>query len=271
MSIDINRRYKLGSRIGAGAFGEIYEGSDEDGNPVAIKLEQRSCEYPQLLYESRIYHELQGTPGIPKMVYSGTEGSYNVMVLERLGSDLETILQSKSQGKISLEETFKFGEEALTILENFHNQGFVHRDIKPDNFLTDSEGRGLYLIDFGLSKYLRDSKGHHIEPNNRKNLTGTPRYASIANHKGRDQGRRDDLESLGYVMIYLLRGSLPWQELSGYGNILRNKQSMLSSGKMFKDVPPSFYKYFKYVSSLGFSDRPDYSYLRRLLKRRREK
>jgi serine/threonine protein kinase len=268
MSIDINRRYKLGKRIGAGAFGEIYEGSDESGNTVAIKLEQKGCEYPQLRYESRIYHELQGIPGIPQMLYSGTEGLYNVLVLERLGLDLESILQSSPDNKLTLGETLKFGQEALTILENFHNRGFVHRDIKPDNFLTDSRGKGLYLIDFGLSKYLRDSNGHHIEPNNHKNLTGTPRYASIANHKGKDQGRRDDLEGLGYVMIYLLKGSLPWQDLSGYGNILRNKQSMLSSGKMFKDVPPSFYKYFKYVSSLGFSDRPDYSYLRRLFKRR---
>jgi len=142
----------------------------------------------------------------------------------------------------------------------------VHRDIKPDNFMTGPRGEGMYLIDFGLSKYVRDSNGHHITPDNNKHLTGTPRYASISNHKGRDQGRRDDLESLGFVLMYLLKGSLPWQNLSDYDSILKSKQSMLRRGKLFKDVPPRFEKYFKYVSTLGFSDRPNYKYLRHLLK-----
>ena len=267
-SFNSNHRFKLGRRIGGGAFGEIYEGTDQSGTPVAVKLESVGCEYPQLNYESRIYNSLRSVDGIPRLLYSGREGEFNVMVMERLGADLESVLQAKPKCRLSLASTVRIGVRALTILEQFHNHGFVHRDIKPDNFLLGfNDDTRLYLIDFGLSKYVRDSDGKHISANNRKRLTGTPRYASISNHKGRDQGRKDDLESLGFVLLYLLKGSLPWQEVSSdYDKIMEMKQSMLRSESLFANTPSCFKQYFKYIATLGFPDRPDYGHMRDLLK-----
>ena len=266
MSIRINTKFKLGPKLGSGAFGEIYSGNELDtGRQVAIKLEKRDAKYPQLRYEARIYHTMTGTPGIPELLYSGTEGMYNVMVLEKLGCDMEHI-RSKN-GTISRSRVMKIGEHALRVLERFHDHGFVHRDIKPDNLLTGVDGRGIFLIDFGLSKYVLDSDGNHIPQRTGKSLTGTPRYASISNHLGREQGRRDDLESLGFVLLYLLRGRLPWQAMDSYNDILKSKQSSLRSGQLYKDAPSCFRSYFRYVSKLGFSTHPDYQYLRNLFLR----
>jgi serine/threonine protein kinase len=260
-------RFKLGKRIGGGAFGEIYEATDSSGDPVAVKLEAVDCEYPQLQYESRVYNELRLVDGIPRLLYSGTEGEFNVMVIERLGPDLESVLESKPKKHLSPTSTQRIGVRALHILEAFHNHGFVHRDIKPDNFLLGlNDDTKLYLIDFGLSKYVRDSVGKHIVPNNNKRLTGTPRYASISNHKGRDQGRKDDLESLGFVLLYLLKGSLPWQDVStDFDKIMEMKQSMLRSDELFRSAPSWIKSYFKYISTLNFSDRPNYTHMRTLL------
>lgn len=267
MSLHINRRFKLGKKLGCGAFGEIYAGNDlSTGARVAVKLEKRDANFPQLAYEARIYYALRGTTGIPKMLYSGVEGEYTVMVIEELGMDMECIRAQTMSGRLSLDTVRSVGEQALRIIEKFHRHGFVHRDIKPDNFLTGLDGRGVFLIDFGLSKYMLDSSGRHIPPSSNKSLTGTPRYASIANHMGREQGRRDDLESLGFVLLYLLRGSLPWQDMEDYGNIMRCKQNSLRTGKLLKDAPSCLRAYFKNISKLGFADEPDYRGLRTLLR-----
>jgi serine/threonine protein kinase len=267
MSLHINRRFKLGKRLGSGAFGEIYAGHEVGtGLRVAVKLEERGAKYPQLRYEARIYHTLDGTPGIPKMLYSGVEGGYNVLVLERLGSDIEHIRANTASGRLPLNTVLSVGDHGLRVIEQFHNRGFVHRDIKPDNFLTGPDGHGIFLIDFGLSKYVLDADGRHIPPSRGKCLTGTPRYASIANHRGREQGRRDDLESLGFVLLYLLRGSLPWKDMEDYDNIMRCKQDSLRRGKLYKDAPSCFRAYFHYISTLGFADKPDYKRLRALLR-----
>jgi serine/threonine protein kinase len=267
MSLHINRRFKLGKKLGSGAFGEIYSGKEVNtGERVAVKLEKRDAKYPQLRYEARIYHALSGTPGIPKMLYSGVEGAYNVMVVERLGVDMEHMRAQTISGKLPLNKVLNIGEHALRVIEKFHRHGFVHRDIKPDNLLTGVDGRGLFLIDFGLSKYILDSSGRHIPQSRNKSLTGTPRYASISNHLGREQGRRDDLESLGFVLLYLLRGSLPWKDMEDYDNILRCKQNSLRTEKLYKDAPSCFRAYFQSISRLGFADEPDYKRLRAILR-----
>lgn len=259
--------FKLDSLLGSGAFGEIYNGRDMDsGKRVAVKLEPVKAKYPQLHYEARIYHTMQGVEGIPRLLYIGKEGEYNAMVIEMLGNDMEDIRHSSPQGKLQLKDVVKVGVQILRVIEQFHNRGFVHRDIKPENIMTGEDGHGVYLIDFGLSKCIRKPDGEHIPPNHDKSLTGTPRYASVSNHMGREQGRRDDLEGLGFVLIYLLTGSLPWQNLDDNSKVLGMKQDAIRGGSLYKRVPRCFKQYFRYVSTLEFSDRPDYERLRMILK-----
>jgi len=155
-----------------------------------------------------------------------------------------------------------------------HSKSFIHRDIKPDNFLMGLGKRAnqVNVIDFGLAKKFRDPKTHiHIPYRENKNLTGTARYASINTHLGIEQSRRDDIESLGYVLMYFLRGSLPWQGLKAATK--KQKYEKISEKKMAtpveilcKGFPMEFATYFQYCRSLRFDDKPDYSYLRKLLR-----
>lgn len=162
----------------------------------------------------------------------------------------------------------------LSRIEYLHSKSFIHRDIKPDNFLMGLGRRAnqVYMIDFGLAKKYRDPKSHiHIPYRENKNLTGTARYASINTHLGIEQSRRDDLESLGYVLMYFLRGSLPWQGLKAATK--KQKYEKISEKKMAtptevlcRGFPTEFVVYFQYVRSLRFDDKPDYSYLRKLFR-----
>ena len=273
------RRFKLEQKIGNGAFGEIYAGHDlTTANPVAIKLERKDARYPQLQYEARIYHTFQNDPTavrIPHMYYFGTEGTYNVLVLDRLGENMEQLRKNLPGGCMNIEQIAMVAVSTLRVLEQFHNKGFVHRDIKPENILQRADVASstannnsftqLYLIDFGLSKYMRNPvTGAHIPSRTGKHLTGTPRYASIGNHRGWEQGRKDDLESLGYVLLYLLHGFLPWQPIDKHSDILEKKQHAHQSGSLFDNSPTIFQHFFQHLNTLNFADRPDYAYLRQL-------
>ena len=135
-----------------------------------------------------------------------------------------------------------------------------------------SDSNTIYALDFGLSKRYKNPKtGEHIPYRDHKSLTGTARYASLNAHMGIEQSRRDDLESIGYVLMYFLRGNLPWQGMMGansknkYARITE-KKSTIASEELCKGYPNEFLQYFQYVKLLKFEDKPDYSYLRKLLK-----
>jgi serine/threonine protein kinase len=165
-----------------------------------------------------------------------------------------------------------------------HSRHFLHRDIKPDNFLIgiSKKQHYVYIIDFGLAKRFRDPKtGEHIPYRDGKNLTGTARYASVNTHLGignspfaqprTEQSRRDDLESLGFVLMYFCRGSLPWQGLPAktkkekYEKI-RDKKLSTSIEALTKGYPEEFAIYMNYCRSLKFEEKPDIGYLRKLFK-----
>ncbi|CBI37140.3 unnamed protein product, partial [Vitis vinifera] len=270
----IGGKFKMGRKIGSGSFGELYIGVNvQSGEEVAIKVEPTKTKHPQLQYESKLYMLLQGGTGIPHLKWFGVEGEYNVMVIDLLGPSLEDLFNYCNR-KFTLKTVLMLADQLINRVEYMHSRGFLHRDIKPDNFLMGLGRRAnqVYAIDFGLAKKYRDLQTHkHIPYRENKNLTGTARYASVNTHLGVEQSRRDDLESLGYVLMYFLRGSLPWQGLKA--GTKKQKYDKISEKKMLtpievlcKSYPSEFTSYFHYCRSLRFEDKPDYSYLKRLFR-----
>eukprot|EP01083_Nonionella_stella_P074675 202645_1 len=274
----IGDRYRLGRKVGSGSFGEIYLGTDiESGEKVAMKLEDVALRHPQLQYEFRLYQALadvQKQAGIPKVYMFCQMRSYHVMVMELLGPSLEDLFNFCSR-KFTIKTVLLIADQLLTRIESIHRAGFIHRDIKPDNFLVGLGKRRLnqiFVIDFGLAKQYRHPKTRrHIDYREGKSLTGTARYASITTHLGIEQSRRDDLESIGYVLLYFLRGSLPWQGL--HARTKREKYEKICEKKLgttleslCKHLPAEFLTYVQYCRSLRFDEKPDYAYLRRMFR-----
>ncbi|GLT42144.1 hypothetical protein SLA2020_161630 [Shorea laevis] len=270
----IGGKYRLGRKIGSGSFGELYLGVNiQTGEEAAVKLESLKTKHPQLHYESKLYMLLQGGNGIPHLKWFGVEGEYNCMVIDLLGPSLEDLFNYCNR-KFSLKTVLMLADQLINRVEYMHSRGFLHRDIKPDNFLMGlgRKANQVYIIDYGLAKKYRDLQTHkHIPYRENKNLTGTARYASVNTHLGVEQSRRDDLESLGYVLMYFLRGSLPWQGLKA--GTKKQKYDKISEKKMLtpveilcKSYSSEFTSYFHYCRSLRFEDKPDYSYLKRLFR-----
>ncbi|KAK9292017.1 hypothetical protein L1049_019970 [Liquidambar formosana] len=270
----VGGKFKLGRKIGSGSFGELYLGVNiQNGEEVAVKLESVKTKHPQLHYESKLYMLLQGGTGVPHLKWFGVEGEYNVMVIDLLGPSLEDLFNYCNR-KFSLKTVLMLADQLINRVEYMHSRGFLHRDIKPDNFLMGlgRKANQVYIIDYGLAKKYRDLQTHkHIPYRENKNLTGTARYASVNTHLGVEQSRRDDLESLGYVLMYFLRGSLPWQGLKA--GTKKQKYDKISEKKMLTPIevlcklyPSEFTSYFHYCRSLRFEDKPDYAYLKRLFR-----
>lgn len=180
------------------------------------------------------------------------------MVMDLLGPSLEDLFQ-KCGRKFDLKTTIRIGIQIITRLEFIHSKKFIHRDIKPENFLigTHQNCDKVFVIDFGLSKKYIQKNGEHIPYKDNKSLTGTPRYASINSHLGIEQSRRDDLESVVYMLIYFLKGSLPWQNLKNdpnydrYEKILEKKLSV-SIEALTQNLPEEFYLLVEYTRNLHF-------------------
>ena len=265
VEIRVGGRYRLGKKIGTGSFGEIFEGTDIfDNSSVAIKLEHNTVKYPQLLFEAKLLKSIPGT-GIPTMHWFGIAGEYNAMVMELLGQNLEDLF-SYCTRNFTLKTILMITIQLLERIKHVHDNNYIHRDIKPQNFLVgkDSTAKTIYILDFGLAKRYRDEHTHiHIPLKENRNLTGTARYASCNAHNGLEQSRRDDMESIAYVILYFFKGKLPWQGLKckdkneKYAKIKEMKMS-ITPEKLWEGFPNEFAKYLTAVKKLGFEEEPNY-------------
>ncbi|CAH00650.1 casein kinase I homolog [Kluyveromyces lactis] len=271
----VGLHYKIGKKIGEGSFGVLFEGVNMINNvPVAIKFEPRKTDAPQLKDEYRTYKILSGSEGIPQAYYFGQEGLHNILVIDLLGPSLEDLFDWCGR-RFSIKTVVHVAIQMITLIEELHDHDLIYRDIKPDNFLigrpNQPDANMVHLIDFGMAKLYRDPKTkQHIPYREKKSLSGTARYMSINTHLGREQSRRDDMEALGHVFFYFLRGQLPWQGLKAANNKLKyekigEKKRSTNVYDLSQGLPVQFGRYLEIVRNLGFEETPDYEGYRKLL------
>ena len=283
----LNGIYRIIKMVGCGAFGEIHLAYDVNMKALrAIKFEMANHKNPQLKHEYSVLEQLNkqefnnndnkqqnistdSFTGVPRVYYfDRLEHKYNFMVMEFLGPSLGDLFQLKERN-FGMETVLMLAIQILTRIEYIHEKGFLHRDIKPENFVVglNEKSNLVYLIDYGLSKRYKDkNSGQHIPYRENKQLVGTVRYASINAHLGIEQSRRDDLEGIGYVLVYFYLGRLPWQNKTDKGKPLTQKitEKKLTTPPelLCKKMPREFSYYFHYCKNLKFEDRPDYNSLK---------
>ena len=259
-------KYKAIKKLGEGSFGKVYK-AEYNGDYYAIKMENKSKEQGLLELEATIMSYLKG-PNIPFIKSYGYSGDFNVLVMQLLDKSLEDLINKYNT--FSIKTVAILGYQMVNILQYIHDRHIIHRDIKPDNFVmgAQEDNAKLYILDFGLAKKYRSSRTLVQYPYvKKKKLTGTARYASIHALEAYEQSRRDDLESVGYVLMYFLRGNLPWQGLKvrskedRYKKILEKKKET-SSQDLCKEFPHEFFEYVDYSKNLEYEENPDYDFLR---------
>jgi len=271
----VGKDYRVGKKIGNGNFGELRLGKNLQTNEhVAIKMESTTRSHGTWLpLEYKFYRMMGSVLGVPKCYYFGQCGKYNALVIELLGLSLEDLF-GLCDNRFSLKTVLMIAIQTVTRVEAVHNAKLVYRDIKPENFLIGRQSthrdKIVHIVDFGLAKeYIDPLTGRHIPFKDHKSLTGTVRYMSINTHLGREQSRRDDLEALGHMFMYFLRGTLPWQGLRAdslkerYKKIGEVKRSTTVE-ELCGNYPEAFATYMRYSRGLEFFEEPDYDYLRML-------
>nr|QLJ57725.1 casein kinase 1.5 [Laodelphax striatellus] len=272
----VGTNFKVGRKIGRGNFGEVRMGKNiANDELVAIKLEPMKSKHHQLQLEQKFYRMIGVCDGFPKVFYYGQiEQKYNALVMEYLGPSLEELFNICGR-TFSLKTVLLIAISLLTRFEHIYERNIIYRDVKPENFVigppSSRKEKTIFVIDFGLAKEYVDESGEHIPYREHKSLTGTARYMSVNTHLGREQSRRDDLEALGHMFVYFLRGSLPWQGIrvdnakERYRQIKEIKRStaieVLCDGQ-----PEEIATYMKYVKKLDFYEKPDYEWLRKMFR-----
>jgi len=265
-------QFRLHHVIGAGSFSEVRLATQvADDKQVALKLEPGDAKYPQLMDEARRYKMMVGGAGIPKLFWYGQSCGYNIMAMELLGPSLED-MYNRCERNFSLETVIRLADQMLSCVQFIHSRGLIHRDLKPNNFCLGhaKERRAVvHCVDFGLAKRFRLG-GEHIPFRTGLPFVGTVRYASLGAQLGNEQGRRDDLQALGYIFLYHLQGCLPWQGVAAASKkerrdlVLSLKQS-ITVEELCKGAPKEFELYLQYCCDLGFEKEPDYEHLAGLL------
>lgn len=270
LNTSVSNKYNFIKKIGKGSFGEVYLVIDKKGNEYACKTESSSNKN-RLKGESNIYKrfsvkKLECVPSIRE--YMETP-KYNLLAMQLLGKSLDVLFEEQNN-KLDLGTVMKLGITIVSHLEKIHRTGIIHRDIKPNNFMfgINEHTNDLYVMDFGLSKkWCVD--GDHIDFKTGRSMIGTARYASLNIHLGTEPSRRDDMESVGYMLLYLTNGSLPWQGLKRKTkdnpmDKIGEKKMMVDLKTLCQNLPDCFYEYVNYTRNLQFTEKPDYEYLREL-------
>ena len=265
-------KYKLLDILGRGSFGLVFKGKNIINNEkVAIKIEDWKNQGDILESEAYFLYLLKGF-GIPEVKSFGIYHKYKILVQTLLGDSLDSIFQNQ-KNFFPLKDISMIGLQMIDRLEFIHSKSIIHRDIKTENILIDYETKKIiYLIDFGLAKKFRSGRtGRHIKFTIPRTLTGTAKFASRNTIRGTEQSRRDDLESLGYVLIYFAkRGELPWigldidDKLKKYRKIYEIKRK-IKTEQLCLGLPQEFCEFMNYVKNLEFEEGPNYDKLRGLM------
>ena len=267
-------KYKLIKKIGKGSYGIIYLCKDIASNEFfAAKLQNKNSYTNSLQNEYQIMREIN-IDKIPNVKFYGENNLYNILIMQLLGKSLEDIFEKiLYKQKMPIHSVCNIAIQIIDILEQIHNKNYIHRDIKPSNFLFGNNSFNnniIYLIDFGLAKKYRESNNaEHYEIKEENKLIGTARFASINAMEGLSQSRRDDLESLGYMLIYFLKGKLPWQNFliknkeERYNKIKQTKKEIVIN-ELCSDCPEEIGQYITYVKKLKYEEEPNYNYIKNL-------
>ena len=262
----INDNYIIDEEIGAGSFGKVYTALDKANHTkVACKVEDKG-ERSRLAIEYSHYQSIRkrGVTMIPAIYTLLNTPRFNILVMELMKVSLSDIIE-KHIGNIPISFIVKTSIDIMEIMKQVHTAGFIHRDIKPDNFMFNKRDQ-LCIIDLGLAKRYIDKNGTHMPFRQDRELIGTARYASINMHQGFEPSRRDDMEAVGYMIMYMLRGSLPWQGLkkdkkTAHYNKIGDVKIYTSLDKLCNNYHGNFMKYIEYCRKLEFTAAPDYDYM----------
>jgi len=268
-------KYKINKKIGIGAQSIIFSGININNKElVALKFQKKSFFINENIEKEAYYlFQLKGF-GVPKIISFGHFGEYNVLIEELLGESLEELFEKnkKKEKVIILKDMLMAGIQLIDRIEYIHSNNIVHLDIKPSNFVVGYKDPSLiYIIDFGLSKKYKSSRtGKHVIFSKRKYFHGNIEFSSVNNMKGIVSSRRDDLESIGYMLIYLYENKLPWEEIEALNTIEMARKvfyikKQISMNTLCKNLPKEMTEFMVYIKSLKFDEKPNYNYLKNLL------
>ena len=260
----IANKFKLLDKIGSGSFSNVYKCYNiRSKEECALKIELDNSNTKLLKHEIKICRHLQHNKGIANCKWYGIDycSHQSYAIFELLDISLDNY-KTELSGKLNLQETIQIGLQLLELIEMVHTNGIIHRDIKPDNFMFGKNNHNqLYIIDFGLSKYYIDNNDQHISFKENKGIIGSMRYISLHIHDGYEASRRDDLISIGYMLIYFLKGRLPWQGLNKKDGSIVNKKRTTTLTDLCSDIPKQFISFIEYCYKLEFDEKPKYEIL----------